>query len=455
MASNDSNVTIRFPRIGLEIRPYTIDFRVDRNQFDYLDAKFSKEVGEYIKPYMDKEGDILRSPQPVEVVMDGEVSHRLYFRPQYVTHGETNCWIELHDPEKHLKYEVVDYSIDDTTAKEAYKRVVEEANTEDIIKDVDFKIPSDAQSHLDTESVIEGPGGIPITLQTFPVEKGVEYADKITALWTDYDEEADRTPSQTIVDSVYNFDIENKTALEAIYWLNDKLGLQSSVDNNGVLTIGLDFFEPTHHVASANDSRVWRYNDVELTEPGTPIKMAVVNGGLIDAPNSTQEENGVESVLEFANPSDDHEGDLIAQGVAQQKGVLDGKIVSMDAPNISRDGLKKRAQQVLANEVSNNNSGSLNINPDTSGTEITDWRNLNVGDFLQVIPNSDADRQEIERQVLLISGIQHQVDGGSWNIELTVQKWQKVEAETTMRYFSPDSNSYYNSDFEEIYAESE
>lgn len=450
-----NNISIRFPRIGLEIQPYTVDFRIDRTQLDYLDAKFSEEVGEYLKPYTEREDAALRKPQPAEVVMDGEVSHTLYFRPSYVTYGETNCWVELHDAQKHLQHTVVDDKFERVTAKNAYRRLFEKANTNDVLSGIEFAIPDTARSNL-PEGIPKGPGGVPLipTTGTDPTI-GLDYIDKFSSLWRDYDEAgvSSGDDGQNILDSQYNFDLKNQNTLKAIYTLNDELGLQSWVNDKGVLIVGLDFMEASHHVASANDSRVWRYHDAEITPPGSPIKMAVVNGGTIDAPNSTQEEDAVESVLEFLNPVDDHEEDLIAQGVAQRPGIVNGKIVSIDEPNLARDSLEARAYQVLANEMTNNNSGSVEINPETSGTEISNWRNVEVGDFLQLIPADGEDCKDVERDVMLISGVKHKVDGGSWDIHLNIQKWANPETETTLRYFSPDSDNYYNEDFEEIYTD--
>ncbi|PSP56361.1 hypothetical protein BRC82_02385 [Halobacteriales archaeon QS_1_67_19] len=445
-----NNIHIRFPRIGLEIRPYTVDFRIDRTEFDYLNAKFSKEVGDYLEPYTQNENAALRPPQPAEVVMDGEVSHWLYFRPQWVTYGETNCWIELHDPQKHLEYSVVDYKTDGLTVEEVYRKIIDEANTNDIINGIEFDIPENAESHV-PEETLSGPGGMPLMGPFMEPESFLDAGNRVVDLWRDYDEEPDYRPSQKITESKYKFDLRNKNALESIHTINNELGLESWMTHEGILKVGRQIVDHTTHVASSNDSRVWRYSDVELMPPSTPIRMVVVNGGMIDAPNDTKEEDRLESVAEFLWPTTDHEDDLIAQGVAQRPDVLDGKIVSIDAPELSRDALEARAYQVLASEMMNNNSGTVEINPDTSGTEITDWRNVNVGDFLQLIPAEDEECKDIDRQVVLISGIRHNVDGGSWNIKLNIQKWANPATQTTLRYFSPDSTNYYNEDFEEIY----
>ena len=447
---NTNNITLRFPKIGLEIRPYTVDFRIDRTELDYLDAKFSKETGEYLTPYTETQNALLRDPQPVQVVMDGEVTHRLYFRPDYVTYGETNCWIELHDPQKHLSTSIIDDKFTRVTAKNAYRRVFEGRNKRDVLTDIEFKIPPSSTSNLD-EAAPTGPGGVPLIPTAIPLEFYERNYNRLTALWKDYDEEASNETTQNVLDSQYNFDVKNKTSLEALYHLNNKLGLSSWVDREGTLVIGLDFMDSSHHVASDNDSRVWRYNDAEMTPPGSPVKMAIVNGGMIDAPNKTQEEGALESLVEFTWPTSKHEEDLVPQGVAQRPSVLDGKVVSITEPNLSRDALEARAYQVLANEMTNNHSGSVEINPDTSGDEITNWRSVDVGDFLQLIPGDRDECGGIERQIVLISGVKHKVDGGSWKIELQIQKWANPETATTLRYFSPDSKNYYNEDFEEIY----
>jgi len=443
---NTNNISIRFPRIELELRPYSVDFRVERKRLDFLDAKFSSEIGEYLKPYTQNEGAALREPQRAEVVMDGEVSHSLYFRPDYVTYGETNCWIELHDLQKHLRHTVVDSKVGFMTAKGHYERLFELANEDDILNGIEFHIPSTLRSNV-PERLPRGPGGLVLAPTMVDPELSLTLANKFSSLWKDYDDEAmfEMDDSQNVLDSKYDFDLKKKNTLEAIYTLNDELGLQSWVNDEGVLMVGFDFMDAAHHVASANDSRVWRYHNADITPPGTPIKMAIVNGGMIDAPNSTTEENNVDSVIDFINPTTSHQKDLIAQGVAQRLDVLDGKIVSIDQPNLSRDALEIRAHQVLANEITNNNSGSVEINPDTSGTEITDWRNVNPGDFLQLIPAEGEDCKDIERDVVLISGVEHKVDGGSWDINLNIQKWAEPKPKTTLRYFSPDSNKYYAS----------
>lgn len=442
-----NNIRIRFPRIGLELRPYTVDFRIDKTQFNYFDAKFSKEVGDYLEPYTQNEDAALRRPQPVEVIMDDVVSHWMYFRPQYVTYGQTNCWIELHDPQKHLQYDVVDYKIDGMTVEDMYRKVIDEANTNDIIKGVEFSIPEDAETYIKHET--STPLGHPNPNKESLLSRAY---DDLANIWRDYDEEPDKAPTAPILKTEFVFDLTNKNALEALYYINKNVGLQSWLSHDGILKIGREVAEASHHVASATDSRVWRYSDVSLTPPGTPIKMAVVNGGMIDAPNSTKEENAVESVLEFINPLDAHDEDLVAQGVAQRPDVLDGKIVSIDEPELGRDALESRAYQVLANEMTDNNSGTVEINPDASGLGISDWRNVKVGDFLQLIPAEGDDCKDIERQVVLISGIRHRVDGGSWKIKLNIQKWANPATVTTLRYFSPDSKSYYDEEFEEIYS---
>lgn len=453
---DQKNITIRFPRTGLEIRPYTVDLRVDEQKFDYLDAKFSKEVGEYLKQFTEDEGEALRPPQPAEVVMDDEVAHWLFFRPEWVTYGETNCWIELHDPQKHLEFSVVDYNTDGLSAEDMYRRILNEANTSDIIKGIEFEIPEGTTSNIGKENLIEGPMGMPLISST--TETAVDVLAGVRSWTKDYDKEKDYRPSQKITESNYKFDIQNKNALEAIYFLNNELGLQSWLNHEGILKVGLRMVDYNHHVAAPDDRRVWKYSDVELTPPTTPIRMAVVNGGMIDAPNSTKEEKALESSVEFLNPTDSHEQDLIPQGVAQRPDVLDGKIVSIDEPNLARDALEARAYQVLANEMTNNNSGSIEIQPDFSGTTVSDWRNVKVGDFITMVPSEDDDCRDIQKQECLISGVRHKIDGGSWKIKLNIQRWMNPESDTTLRYFSPDSTSYYasnkdNSVGEEIHAD--
>lgn len=459
---NANNITIRFPQVGLEIMPYTVDFRIDRTELDYLDAKFSMDVADYIRPYTEDEGGALREPQPAEVVMDGKVSHRMYFRPDYVTYGETDCWIELHDPLKHLQYHVIDEKLERVAATEAYETVFESANSGEILESISFNVPENATSRVEEDTAPqvgmnsaevlreEGDNGVRAG------ENASKAYNALASLWQDYDEEADTDHKQTIVDTTYNFNLKNKTALEAIHTLNKRLGLQSWCNASGEMVVGVDFFRADHHVASASDSRVWRYHDAEMTPPGSPIKMAVVNGGMIDAPNNSGEDDHTDRVWEVINR--DWEEDLIAQGVAQRPDLIDGKIVSIDEPNLSRDALEARAYQVLANEMTNNNSGSVEINPETSGTGISDWRDVDVGDFIQLIPAEGEDCKDLERTITLISGVRHKVDGGSWKINLQIQKWANPATNTSLRYFSPDSNNYYaakedNSVGEEIYGD--
>lgn len=429
---NTQNITIRFPEIGFELQPYTVDFRKNRDQFDFLEAKFSKDVGEHLQQFTDTEDGALRQPRKVEVVMDGKVSHVLYYRPQWVTYGQTNCWIEFHDALKHLEYTDFDFKMLDFTVEEAYKEVYDQANGDKIMNGIEFHIPEAATTTVERDF---GLGGTYIgDFEAKTVIKGMN-------LVLDYDEEIPLTKQKSIRTADIKVDWQGKNCLEVLYTMNKELGLRSWVNNEGTLLVGLDFNESVKHVAAADDERVWKYNNAEVIPPGQPIEKAVVNGGSID---TTNYEGPVEKVSETLHTNWDE--DLIPQGVATQPNVSNGKTVAVDAPNLARTHLEDRAKQVLLNEITNNNAGKIDINPNKSSIEVSDWRDVQVGDFIEVIPSDAEDcitDHGIERDVYLISGVKHEVDAGSWDIRLDVLKWAVFEPPSNFRYWSPDEDTYF------------
>lgn len=435
--SLNNNISFNFPDSGLELVPYTVDFRVDRHKLNYVNAKFSTEVGDYLKPKVKTEGSEMRDPQPVQILMDGKVSYWVYFRPEYARFGETNCWIEFQDLREHFRYETVDYKVSNSTAKELYRKVYAESNIKNITNGIEFEIPQDAESTLNTSGYFYDDDDLLV--------EGVRYLDDF---FTDYDKE-NEAKKKSVLDSIFKFDLHEKTLFEAFLFLNEKLGLSWWVTPDGVLKIGIDYIQSNNHAASSSESNVWKYTNPNIVPPGQPIKKAVVNGGLIDAPGSI--EDGLLEKADFVLPDKQVDDDLVAQGIAQRPDIVGGKTVSIDLPELERASLESRAEHTLLSEMMNNNSGTIEINPSASNNDVSDWRDIQIGDTLEVFPPKSSEcGSSIEHQTLLISGIRHNVDAGSWKIELQVQKTPSYDVVTSFRYFDPQSEKYYDSDFNEI-----
>lgn len=424
----EDTVEFYWPKIDLRLRPYTANIKHDRDEFNYLKAEFSSEVAEYIRPHTENEGGALREHQPVEVYINDERRYHFYFRPEYVDYGNDGCWMDLHDPQKHLGEYEIDELYQGYRVKRIYRKIFEEARTKKIIKGVRFDIPEDKTTRYNPGQLFEDSangssefsGGVAKTANGYP--DSVETVDGETLV--------------EILDAEFTVTFRSITCLKALWKLNDLIGLTSWIDNEGYLVVGSPEATGGVHVAAKDDSRVWRFGNVNISHPANPIRKVVVNGPMVDA------KGGEGSVLSYLLPSEGggalQDKDLLAQGIAQRTDLDDGKEISVERSGMTQNTLDALAYRVLLNEVRKQNSGSVKINPEISGKALSDYEAVDVGDRIQLIPGDDPDCEpEVFGEIYLIDGVEHAFSNGGWTINLDVKMYPDDPVIKKMRYFNP------------------
>jgi hypothetical protein len=400
-----TEITIRFPRNGLEVRPLNATILVDRNKMNRLDAEFGSEVADYLKDETDK-GGAMAFKQPAEVLINGTKRYHFLFFPENLQHGTNSCWITLEDPQKILEESSIDTEFNRISAREAYSKIWSKLNSDLILKGLKFNIGD--QKFVNRSDALH----IKIARDVFgKKEEAVE----------------------RVLDGTFSISFDSLNCYEALWKLNDKLNLTSWADESGFLVIGSQSDNGKHHLASQMDPRVWRFSDPRIRHPENEIKKVVMNGDMIDDPEFINEEELETFLSEGSYQIGSKE--LIPQGIAERKDIDEGKTIVAKPVGIKKNSLEFMAHQALVNEIQDQNAGSISIDPQLSGKEFSDYEKLRIGDFIQLTPSENECVDFADNEIYEVDGMKHNFESGRWSIDLDVIENPDDSIETSFRYF--------------------
>lgn len=443
MSCND-NWTIKFPEAnGFEVRPIEMELRISRTKYDYCSAEFSFEAMEQMKPETRNSDGLLNDINAVEVLYNGQLAQKLMFRGDWVKYGDKFAEVELKDLHKSLSDGEIDLQRKSLTLKDAYKKIINEAERDmfgDSLDDSNFTLPESQVRTVYGQAAI-GYGNS----QNFRLKERAE---------------ADIT--KKVLDSTYAIDIEGESPERAIQILNKTFNIHSWVNREGKLMIGVpEAKRQITHVAAPDDSRVWRFKNPNITHNREPIHRVVVEGAWVDTPGIG---GGQDFIDEIGNWFDDNNSkgaaDDRAMGYAENQDVDYGKTFAIKSTKAKRDALEKVAELAMIERMKENNSGEVGIDPVISGDEISSPIDATPGDLLQMVPEDDY-FEEIEidsgsidnpledtskvcggyvnNEIYLISEVEHEIDRlGDWNINLRVSLFPQSEIKTYTDYWRPD-----------------
>ena len=441
--------TFRFPytegREGpLEIRPKSFTFDASYGEYDYCKAKFSQEVGDMLRQHTESPYGRLAEKKFVQLCYEGDPRYALLFRPQHVTYGSNYTHIEFRDVLETMDEDVVDEAWDVVTVRDAYEAVWE-AGKNDVIKGLRFTNLDAADGQFAAAEAVDAEA----------------YIDGYL-----YDESSQ---TSDLLDVTTALDFQQVSPARALEEANEKFGLQSWVDLDGYLWVGIPEASERLHVAAPDDDRVWRWTDPSLRSPRDPIKAVIVKGDWIDDPRHLNRERFAQQLFDV----DEKTGEVQVHGLAWRPNVSLGETFIIEDTDVKSDSIEEVATAALRNELKYNYSGQISINPQEGG-HYTDPSDVRLGDYLHVVPDDDhfastsrttgsitdetpvvhdedSDcRPEVSNMVFLITGVRHRINNnGSWDLSLDVNFYPFPDVypvEATTRYFDPNSEEYLNDD---------
>jgi hypothetical protein len=415
---------------------------MSRQKYDFCRAKLPWEVGEEMKPHTRYEDGALYGLKPVDVCYNGNPIQRLMFRPDWVDYGDQFTHLQLHDLHKSLADGIVDIQRDTVKLKEIYKEIISSASNNLIpeLTDDNFTYPDSQLRTLYSERSPLGLGG--------------HYRER----------PAKRDETKKVAESDYSIDFDQISPEKAIRRLNKKFRLKSWVNRQGELIIGLPETNFVRHVAAPDDERVWRYKDPSISHGREPIKKAVVEGAWVDEPGIGSIGDGVGEVVSWFNGDDQGGAEVKAMGVAERQDIDYGSRFVVKNTKAKRNALPHVARLALKERMKQQNAGTVEIDPELSGTEVSNVVNLSPGDLLHLVPNDDyfenptatsgviGDSPEnheavcgsfVNNEVYLVTEVEHTVtEVGEWQVFADLGMYLDVEIKSYMSYFDPAAREW-------------
>lgn len=434
--------------------PNSLRLKQQRGKLDFCRMEFETKVGDNLKPHT--RTGALTDEVPVVITHDGNIVKRMLFKPNSVRYGNTQTRIEVYDYQQALHNGSVDKKWQKVTLKDAYTHVFNQAETN---RYNEIKFPDEFENLTLIGDDSEAGNANSATGGFIESEHGGRYTD-----------ETDR-----VVNGKFAVEFDDITPLEAIWKLNGDYALHTWTDDDQNLWVGQPELNARRHVAAPDDERVWRYTDLQVRHPRDAIKKMVVKGAWVDQPGWNLEGEWKQWFNPMKGGEDNNvfgSGDLHATAVVERTDIDHGITIERQT-NAKKESIKPVARLAFFEEIRNQNSGSVDINPAKSGT-FTTFESLEVGDFLHVVPNDDPflDReeitattgeigddidlpeefcgQEVKNEVYLIEGITHHVDGsGDWSISLDIALWPYdigKNLTTQFYYYDPEGDDYLSED---------
>jgi len=433
--SCNHNWTIKFRNVNdgdpFEVRPIEMSLKMSREEYDFCRATLDWKVGEEMKPHTRYKDGAMYGLLPADVCYNGNTIQRLMFRPDWVDYGNQNTHLQLHDLQKALKDGVIDEQRRNVTLENIYETVIEAASNR-LIDEVRFTVPDSQVRKLY--------GNIPFDGKSNFILK----------------EMAEDDETKKVIDSNYAVDFDNISPEKALRRLNKMFKLKSWVNREGVLIVGLPEANKIRHIAASKDERVWRYKDPNISHGREPIQSVIVEGAWVDEPGLDLD------VLGWFDEGGT--ADVKAMGIAKRTDIDYGTSFSVKSTKAKKNALPHIARLALKNRMKEQNAGTVEIDPELSGREISDPIDLTPGDLLHMVPEDDyfdnpsidsgqiGDTPEdvdkvcgafVNNESYLVNEVEHSVNKqGEWQIFADLGMYPDVEMDSYMTYFNPRANEW-------------
>lgn len=453
---SEQRITVEIPNVGLEVSPYNVDFRRERGKFDYFNANFHADVGNYIQDSVISPNGPLSYLQKVYVKMEGERVYPMVFDPGKVSFNRGSTTIELLDPIADLGHSFTDIKRESTTGKEILEEIFnhyQDSVEDPILTNLLFPNSIDPENRYVTVagSDVSPSDNADSFSETAPGWRGT--SDRVLRLFDGL-----TTSVELGLDFVtdifykdYAVDYDEMSCLEAFLDMVNRMGVdvwtKPATSGSMDLHLCVGKFESKSNVfhATPEDSNALKITDHNVSTMDEPIKQVIVRGRIIHDDKGTSLEN----ILEAINPKEKTQ-DYRAHGVAQRENITRGKTVKYDV-EAPIDSLAELAESRMQDLLQRGTSGDIEISPPNSGKEGSDYRNLSVGDILNVHePREDKCKEwsQIYDNLFVITGVENNISNGAWTINMdVVDKIGKDDVpKGELRLFDVNSEEYVEPD---------
>lgn len=434
-----------------EVRPIEFSLKHNRKRYDFARVTFPTEVGESLRPHID---NITTPPQfgdyqVAEFVYEDEVVRQMLYKPDWITFGRDYTHAQFRDLQHSLKDGTIDIRESDIGAGEIYEQVIDMAEN-NIIEGVVYNLPDE----IFTDS-------FNITTENPNIDGFIE--EGLTSGGEQFNENIK-----------LNIDFDDKGPEQIINQINDYLNLQTWATNNRNLAVGMPEYGENGHVAAPNDPRVWRYKEPQITLGREPIKYCYVEGAWYDNPGwdlsdgieevKAQLSELVENRGSFSFSPDRQGGaDVQAVGIARRTDISEGKTITMQNVGLTRQGLTDAAKNKLIEAIKDSNKGTVEIDVNNSGTDVSHPVEVNPGDALRIVPHDkyfdnpkatsgsigDAPPRDeicggfVTNNTYFVKEIEHSLSkSGYYSIHFDLSTYPDMNIETTLAFYDPSSEEW-------------
>lgn len=435
MSCTLADTKLVFEASGIEIIPFEIDYRSNRDRLDYAKVKITREAGEYLS-----DGPNFKENEPVRIEIDGHTVRRMCLPDSPVQLGVDYGYVTLTDPREILHRGKID-------------KVFHSTSLEDVLTYI-FNNRDDPNGVLTGASVSD------------PDLAGVvteDYQEKYSFWFTSAfgeDSGPDQFYEDIGLDSAMHeafrfindltgilgaeggFDFDAVTPAEALIQVEEQFDLKSWVDDDGVLWIGMPDVQADVFFAGVDGGlKIKSYN---VTEDALPISAVKVSGTYTITVRGPHYQGPARAP---------RKKNLQSWAIARWTERSSGRIITENTKEIARgEDLALAAVRRLRAEIHDAKSGSLNLNPLASGEDFGHPTDLSVGDHIGVVGNIERDcRQKFESDLFVVNAVQHRISGDDgWQVTADVGKLvASDDLEVDFWYFDPTSQETL--DPEEVY----
>lgn len=422
MTCSLADTKIVFESSGMQIVPYQIDFRTERSRMDYAKIKITRDAGLYVS-------DNFVKNEAVRIETDsGHVVRRLCLPDSPVEIGVDFAWLNLTDPRYVLQRGVIDVEFQSISLSEAVKYVFDNRDDSAVVLS-SYKIADPELSGVVTEDFetkyddwldfLVGNGEFLPFLRDLSVE-GIRLVNSMTG-WAGREG---------------GFDFNGVTPAVALSMIEEEFGVESWVDDDGRLWVGLPEPRADLFIAASGHPDYIRLKSFNVSSDTTPVTGVTFKGSYkitVEGPYWGKMNRGIDEIK------------LQTWAVARWKGHDEGRTISADAKRvISGEDLGQAALTRLASEIHSSKKGDLILNPISGGTEGGHPTDLKIGDHIGVVGTSSKDcAQQFESDVFLVNGLRHKFNSDvGWEITAEVGKAiPEDELTVDFWYFDPTSQT--------------
>lgn len=446
-------ITVEVPGANLEIAPHSVDFRRERQKFDWFRGTFHEDVGNHIKPMVVDSSGVLSIPQKAWVKMEGKRVYPMLWRGDGVEFGKDETYIKLFDPLHDLENAVADIQTNSEHASniaqtifdqyvsgtnsrilDEIKFVPDEKNNEDkYITEVGFQPNSSIQ-----DNSVAGTRGSINTAKRAASNVASAFTNVASNAWN----------------NVHEVEYDEISCLSALLDLAKRVEYdvwtepESPASDSITLCVGA--FETRSrgkgHLATVEGPPHYKISNFAIPTGRKPIETIIARGKPVHDDWFGRWEN-----IKEAWSAEDGGGrlnahDYIAHAVIRRKMAGDGRTVVFDV-NAPVDALKPIAKTNAVNILARDTDGEIEVRPSQSSKEEADYRNIAVGDVIGTAEPGDpkcAEKSQIYENEFYIEGVEHNISNGSWTINLDVVDSIEKEdiPDAKIRFFDPVDGSY-------------